>query len=147
MASKVFLDSNIVVYAMDFRQPAKQARCRELIESLGGETLGVISTQVLCETYSVATRKLHVDPLRAKDVLRKLERLEIVAMTPELVHRGIDCSILNTLSLWDGLILATAASARCEKVWSEDMNDGQVVLGVRIENPLADLGEAGGGDS
>lgn len=135
--AKVFLDTNVVVHAMDTREPAKQARARAVIASLDTETLGVISTQVLCETYSVATTKLGIEPLAVKDILLRFERLEVVAVTPELVRQAIDCSILNTLSLWDALIVAAAASAKCETLWTEGMNAGQVILGVRIENPFA----------
>ena len=135
--AKVFLDTNVVVYAMDTREPAKQARARALIASLDTETLGVISTQVLCEAYNVATTKLGIEPLAVKQILLRFERLEVVAMTSELVRQAIDCSILNTLSLWDAMIVAAAASAKCETLWTEDMNPGQVILGVRIENPFA----------
>ena len=135
--AKVFLDTNVVVYAMDEREPAKQARARALIASLDTETLGVTSTQVLCEAYHVATTKLGIEPLAVKQILLRFERLEVVAMTPELVRQAIDCSILNSLSLWDALIVAAAASAKCETLWTEDMNPGQVILGVRIENPFA----------
>ena len=135
--AKVFLDTSVVVYAMDTREPAKQARARALIASLDTETLGVISTQVLCEAYNVATTKLGIEPLAVKQILLRFERLEVVAMTPELVRQAIDCSILNTLSLWDAMIVAAAASAKCETLWTEDMNPGQVILGVRIENPFA----------
>ena len=135
--AKVFLDSNVVVYAMDTREPAKQARARSLIASLDSDTLGVISTQVLCETYHVATRKLGLEPLAVKHILLRFERLEVVAMTPELVRQAIDCSILNSISLWDGLIVAAAASANCVTLWTEDLNPGQVIMGVRVENPFA----------
>jgi len=135
--AKVFLDTNVVVYAMDTREPAKQARARALIASLDTETLGVISTQVLCEAYSVATTKLGIEPLAVKQILLRFERLEVVAMTPELVRQAIDCSILNTLSIWDALIVAAAASANCQTLWTEDLNPGQVILGVRVGNPFA----------
>ena len=48
----------------------------------------------------------------------------------------LDCSILNQLSFWDSLILAAAASAGCATVYSEDLNPGQSVLGVTVQNPL-----------
>ncbi|MBW2208914.1 MAG: hypothetical protein JRG79_18575 [Deltaproteobacteria bacterium] len=55
---------------------------------------------------------------------------------PEIVKDAIDCSILNRLSLWDALIVVAAESARCEKIWTENLNDGQIIRGVRVENPL-----------
>ena len=78
-----------------------------------------------------------MDPLTVKADLQLLDMFEVVTITPQIVFEAIDCSILNTLSLWDALIVAAAASAKCETLWTEGMNAGQVILGVRIENPFA----------
>lgn len=136
MVSKVFVDSNIVVYTMDDRSPAKRDRCVALLASLGREPRGVVSTQVLQETYSVATSKLGVAPLSAKRTVRSLTLLEVITVTPPLILEAVDCSVLNTISFWDALIVAAAASANCETLWTEDLTPGQVILGVRVENPL-----------
>lgn len=134
--SKVFLDTNILIYAMDSHDKEKQEKCRRLLSIATNEFSGVISTQVMQEFYVTATKKLGADPLIAKDILHTFERFEIVLNTPELIKEGIDCSIINRLSFWDALIVVSAESARCEKLWSEDLNDGQLIRGVRIENPL-----------
>ena len=76
------------------------------------------------------------DPLLIKDVLRSLERFETVVVSPLLIKEAIDCAIINRVSFWDALIVVSAESARCEMLWSEDLNDGQIIRGVRIENPL-----------
>jgi predicted nucleic acid-binding protein len=70
-------------------------------------------------------------------MLRAFERFEIVQVTPELIHEAVDCSILGQLSFWDALVIVCAESANCSLLWSEDLSGGQVVRGVRIENPLA----------
>ena len=57
-------------------------------------------------------------------------------LRPEIIKEAIDCSIIARISFWDALIVTAAESARCEKLWSEDLNNGQVIRGVRIENPL-----------
>lgn len=134
--SKVFIDTNILVYAMDAFDTAKQKRCRDLLRSLNSDVRGVISTQVMQEFYVTATKKLGADPLVVKDLLNAFERFDTAIVTPEIVKDAIDCSILNRLSLWDALIVVTAESARCEKIWTEDLNDGQIIRGVRVENPL-----------
>jgi len=143
--SKVFVDTNLIVYTMDDREPAKRDRCRSLLASLRAAPhagvsapRGVVSTQVLQETYAVATRKLGVDPLVVRGVLESVELLEVVTITQRHIHEAIDCSILNTLSFWDALLLAAAASAHCDTLWTEDLNPGQTLLGVRIKNPLND---------
>ena len=134
--SKVFLDTNILFYSLDQTNPEKRHRCRELIKGLTAENLGVISTQVLQEFYVASTSKLGADPLIIKDILRSLERFETVIITPVLIKEAIDCSITNRLSFWDALIVVAAESAKCKLLWTEDLNHGQIIRGVRVENPL-----------
>ncbi|MBM4041038.1 MAG: PIN domain-containing protein [Planctomycetes bacterium] len=135
--SKVFVDTNLIIYSIDEGEPEKRDKCRRLLRSLAEDGAGVISTQVLQETYSVATRKLRIEPFEARAIVQRLEASsEIILLTPPIIFQAIDCSILNTISFWDALLVAAAASARCEKLWTEDLPDGQTLLGVRIENPL-----------
>ena len=134
--SKVFIDTNVLVYALDSFDKVKQQRCRDLMRGLDADLRGVISTQVMQEFYVAATRKLGTDPLVTKDLLHTFERFEVVTVTPDMIRDAIDCSILNRLSLWDALIVAAAESARCERIWTEDLNHGQVIRGVRVENPF-----------
>ncbi len=134
--SKVFIDTNILVYSLDRFDPIKQKKCRSLLKTLTDDFQGVISTQVMQEFYVTTVKKLGADPLLIKDILHAYERFETVIITPETIRDAIDCSIINRLSFWDALIVVAAESARCEKLWSEDLNDGQVVRGVQIENPL-----------
>ena len=137
MSGKVFLDSNILVYAQDAGSADKQGRSRELIARLAASGDGVISTQVMQEFFVSVTRKLGVPPLAAKAVLKTLTVFEIVTAGPELIHAAIDCSVLNAISFWDALILAAAASAGCATLWTEDLNHGQIIMGVKVQNPLA----------
>lgn len=134
--ARTFLDTNILVYCLDSHDPQKQATCRDLLRSLQAGNQAVISTQVLQEFYVAATRKLDVEPLAAKQVLQGFRNLETVVVNPALVEEAIDCSILHQLSFWDGLVIASAASAGCEVLMTEDLNSGQVIRGVRIQNPF-----------
>jgi predicted nucleic acid-binding protein len=135
-AGKVFLDTNILAYAQDQDSPVKRRRSREVIAALAQSGAGVISTQVLQEFYVTVTRKLGVAPLAAKRVLQTFTIFEIVQTSPDLIERAIDCSVLNTVSFWDALIVAAAASSGCEIVYSEDLSPGQTIQGVRVENPM-----------
>ena len=134
--SKVFLDTNILAYAMDRSSPRRRDKCRALLRDVRENATGVISTQVLQECYVAMTRKLGVDPLLAKGILHSLGGFETVVVDPPLIHEAIDCSVLNRLSFRDALIVVSAEIARCRKLWTEDLSHGQVVRGVRIENPL-----------
>jgi predicted nucleic acid-binding protein len=69
-------------------------------------------------------------------VLKTFAVFEIVQVTPELIQEAIDCSILNELSFWDALIFAAAAAAGCSTAYSEDLNSGQTIRGVKVQNPL-----------
>ena len=137
MPGRVFLDTNIFVYAQDTRSPGKQRKSREAIATLVGSGDGVISTQVMQEFYVTVTRKLGVPPLVVKGVLKTFALFEIVQVSPPLIQEAVDCSILNQLSFWDSLILAAAPSAGCSTVYSEELNPGQTILGVKVQNPLA----------
>ncbi len=132
--SKVFLDTNILVYSMDNFDREKQQRSRDRLREISGRA--VISTQVLQEFFVTVTRKLNIEALVAKDIMRTFYHCEVVMISPELIEEAVDCSILNRLSLWDSLIIVAAESANCSTLWSEDLNAGQVIRGVRIENPL-----------
>jgi len=134
--SKVFLDTNILVYAIDRRYRKKRAACRELIRALAEARAGVLSTQVMQEFFVVATRKLDIDPIKAKGILNSFGNFEVVEVTPRLIYDAIDCSVLDQLSFWDALIVVSAEAASCEIVATEDLSHDRVIRGVRIENPL-----------
>jgi predicted nucleic acid-binding protein len=137
MPGRVFLDANVLVYAQDAGAADKQRKSREIMQRLAESADGVISTQVMQEFYVAATRKIGVPPLAAKGVLKTFAVFETVQITTALIQEAIDCSILNQLSFWDSLILAAASSAGCSTVLSEDLNPGQVVLGIKVQNPFA----------
>jgi len=136
-SGRVFLDANVFVYAQDSGSPDKQPRARQLIAAHADSGDGVISTQVMQEYYVAATSKLGVPPLAAKGVLKTLGAFEVVQVTPALIHDAIDCSVLNQVSFWDSLILAAAASAGCSTLLTDDLNPGQTILGVTVQNPFA----------
>jgi predicted nucleic acid-binding protein len=134
--SKQFIDTNIIVYANDAADPAKQKRAIEVVASLMRSGEGVISTQVLMEYAAVAVSKLG-QPVGAIDrQLFLLERLEIVQVTRELIQQGLDLSESFRLSFWDGVILAAAVAARCDVLLSEDLSAGRKYAGVAVRNPF-----------
>lgn len=136
MTSKKFLDTNILVYAVDRHDKTKQLKSRNLLKSLAEENLGVLSTQVLQEFFVTLTKKLGVDPLAAKDILSSFEHFEVVTVNAQLINEAIDISIINIISFWDSLIMAAAKSANCDEVLTEDLNHGQIIKGVRVVNPF-----------
>ena len=135
-APKVFIDANILVYALDKRFPGKRKRAAEVLRNLQERGGGVVSTQVLQECYVAATSKLGIEPLTAKEALVKLKALELVLVDFPLIQDAIDTSLLNRISFWDALIVVSAEKAACAELWTEDLNDGQTIRGVRIRNPF-----------
>lgn len=136
MAGRSFLDTNILVYAVDDADVGKRDAARELIAA--PEERLVVSTQVLSEFYVVTTRKL-ASPLSEQDAARAVEalsKLTTVVMDPALVLAGIAISREARLSLWDGLILAAASAGGCDRVLTEDLADGASIRSVRVENPF-----------
>ena len=134
---KVFLDTNVLVYAQDADAPDKRQRSRALIAAVVAAGSGVISTQVLQEFYVTATRKMGVPPLAAKSVVQSFRLFEVVQLSPDLIEQAIDRSVLSQLSFWDALIVAASVASGCTTIFSEDLNAGQVIDGVKITNPFA----------
>ena len=135
--SKIFIDTNILIYSMDNFDEQKRDNSRKLLKSLKDTREGVISTQVMQEFYVTATKKLKVDPLFAKEVMHSFEHFEVVMITPEIIKDAIDCGVLNQLSFWNSLIVSAAEHSKCNEIWTEDLNHGQVVRGVKIVNPYS----------
>jgi predicted nucleic acid-binding protein len=133
---KFFVDTNILVYTLDQNDPVKQQTSRALLRQSPTQNNAVISTQVLQEFYVTATQKLRVSPLLAKNILRTLQKIETISITPALIEQAIDCSILNQISFWDALIAVSAESSRCEILLTEDLNNGQLISGVLVQNPF-----------
>ena len=130
-----FLDTNIVVYAFDGANPAKQRIAIEVLEA--GDRL-VVSTQVLLETWWVLTRRL-AEPLdedHASRVIDELCALPVVSTDPELVRRAIESSRRFSIAVWDALIIEAARVSGCRRVLSEDLQSGQDFAGVMVENPF-----------
>jgi len=136
VSDRVFLDTNVIVYADDQSAGVKRSRALAVLRELVAESRAVLSTQVLQEYFVVATRKLGVSPVVARQKVDALSRLDVVVIRPELVLAAIDLHRLHQISFWDALVVRCAVAAGCSRLFSEDLQDGQVLDGVRIENPF-----------
>lgn len=134
MSAKTFIDTNILVWTADGTDPAKQERASELIDQCFPDV--AISTQVLMELYSVVVRKYGGDHARTTMLIENHGFPEVVAVDETLVVQALEVSNRFQISHWDGLILAAAERARCQVVYSEDLNHGQVYGTVRVVNPF-----------
>ena len=134
--SKIFLDTNILLYALDQNDKDKQKKARKVVKHASEQNTSVISTQILQEFYIASTSKLGVEPLLAKSIVHSFENMEVVQIDPYLIGEAIDTSILNKISFWDSLVVVAAEGAKCETLYTEDLNAGQIIRGVKIENPF-----------
>jgi predicted nucleic acid-binding protein len=135
---KVFVDTNLIVYANDNRDEQKQEKAIRLISDTMRNGNGVISTQVLQEYAQVALTKLGQSQNVVLRQLVLLEAFEVITLSPPLIRRGVEIRAAYGISFWDSLIVAAAESGKCETVLSEDLNPGQFYSGIVVINPLAD---------
>jgi predicted nucleic acid-binding protein len=134
--AKIFIDSNILVYTLDKNDINKHNKARLALKNIKDNETPVISTQVLQEFYNASTTKLNTDKLLAKSLLHNFTNMETVQVNIDIIEQGIDISIVSQISFWDGLIIASAEYAKCSAIISEDLNDGQMIRGIKIMNPL-----------
>jgi len=131
-----FIDTNVVVYANDSHDVAKQRRAVELIATAIREGSGVLSTQVLQEYANVAVSKLGQRQDVVLRQLRLLERLHVVPQTPELIRRAVELRGVYGISFWDASVVAAAEAEKCDRIYSEDLNTGQFYAGIVVVNPF-----------
>ncbi|MBK7053005.1 MAG: PIN domain-containing protein [Rhodoferax sp.] len=139
MATRSFIDTNILIYAEASDEPIKQQAALTLLKQLFETGTGVLSTQVLKEYCNVALKKLKLAPEHIRAQLDLYELFEVVQVTPPLIRSALDLHQTRRLAFYDALVLASAQTAGCTVLYSEDMNAGEVVGGVQIVNPLSDL--------
>lgn len=134
--SRAFVDTNVFVYAVDRAEPRK----REIaVATLESEDDIAISTQVLGEFFVVATGRLSppMSEHAALEAIDRLARLPTVSPDVEMVRKAARVATESRISYWDGLIVAAAAAAGCARLLTEDLNPGQEIEGVLVENPFA----------
>ncbi len=132
-----FLDTNVLVYAYDVTDSKKQKVAQELVNrALAGEI--VISTQVLAEFATTLLHKL-TPPAHPEDVVTLLDAfapIKVILPDAGMVRRAVEARGAYGLHFFDGMIVAAAERAGCERIWSEDLNAGQKYFGVTVTNPF-----------
>jgi predicted nucleic acid-binding protein len=138
MSDRIFLDTNVLVYCLDDSEPEKQKQAQDLLASPELAGAFVVSTQVLQELYVALTRG--ADPIRspaqAQEAVREAAKLIVVQVDPQLILEAIAKSQQQLISFWDALVVQAAEAAGCSRLISEDLNDGQAIGTVRIDNPF-----------
>ncbi|HEY5413105.1 MAG TPA: PIN domain-containing protein [Caulobacteraceae bacterium] len=126
-----FLDTNVLVYLAS-EDTAKAERAETLVAEGGA-----ISVQVLNELANVARRKMRMTWPESRAFLSSLQALlEVHPLTVDTHAAGLALAERYGLSIYDSMIAAAALEAKCEVLWSEDMQHGLRIAGLSILNPF-----------
>jgi predicted nucleic acid-binding protein len=139
MSDKFFLDTNLLIYAIDPAEPGKQAVAQKWVAEAHESGNGILSYQVVHEWFNVVLRKAAI-PLttdEATSIYRSLiEPLWRIQSSPELLDTALDLHSHDSLSWWDSLIVSAAIQGGCDRLLTEDLQHGRKIRGVKIINPF-----------
>lgn len=133
-----FVDTNVLVYAFDKSGSPKNQLAQRLMNELMEEDRLRLSTQVLQELFVTLTRKVsqRCSSEEALAVLEDLTAWPLMVVDYVAIRAAVRLADQAKLSFWDALVVVAAARTGAAVLYSEDLNDGQKILGVRISNPF-----------
>ncbi len=137
MSDKVFIDTNVLVYAIESEgsDVHKSSAARDLLRT---ENI-CISTQVLGEFFNAVTSARRASPLKRDEAaawIQLWKRFDVRDITVSHVDLALEIANRYQLSYYDSLIISAAKHAACQIVYSEDMSDGQNYNSVTVSNPF-----------
>ncbi len=139
MADRILVDTNILLYAYDRGQPAKQPQALAVLDGLVANGLGALTSQVLAEFFVNATKKLQ-PPLTTKEAYARIQNYllswETLDITGPIVLEAVRGVRVHQLAYWDAQIWASARMNQIPLVLSEDFGQGVAIEGVRFVNPF-----------
>jgi len=139
MAARYVVDTDVLVYALDRRQPEKRQRAREVLRRVGTAGTAALPAQVLSEFGGACLRKLEPRP-ESEVIRREVERLmlafPILPLTGPVVLEALRGVREHLLSYYEAQIWAVARLGQVAVILSEDFNAGTVLDGVSFTNPL-----------
>jgi len=139
MSARFFLDTNIFIYSFDRSAPAKCRRSAELIRQAIAADTGTVSYQVAQEFFHVALKRFPkpMTLLEAEQYLRDVFRpLLAVHSSIALLVEALSLQAKSKLSWYDALIVAAAIQAKCDLLYTEDLQHGQRFGNLQIVNPF-----------
>jgi predicted nucleic acid-binding protein len=139
MSDRFFLDTNIFIYSFDKSAPAKSRKAAQLIRDALTTQKGIISFQVVQEFFNVALRRFS-QPMQAADAAQYLNAvfrpLLAVHSSQALYAEALFLHAQSGISWFDSLIVSAAIQARCELLFSEDLQHGQRFGSLQVRNPF-----------
>lgn len=136
MTAPVFVDSNVLIYAVDQGDPKKHDLAKVWRAELWKSRRGRISFQVLQEFYANVTRKWPAAREQAQAEIRNLLAWRPVVIDEQILEAGWRIQEGHKISFWDALIVAAAKSSSCRYLLTEDLQPDQDFDGVIAVNPF-----------
>ena len=139
MNARLFLDTNIIVYAFDLSFPEKSKIARRLITDGAADKQAIISYQVVHEFINVALRGFRLAIVKSdleSFVLTALFPMMAISSSPALTIDALRLHNENQLAWYDSLIIAAALQGGCKVLYSEDMQQGRRFGDLVIQNPF-----------
>lgn len=142
-AERVFVDTNVLLYAYEAGIDRRSVIAREVLAGLWDRKVGVLSTQVLQEFYSVATRKFtpRLTAAEARRIVAVYSEWCAIDMDPLVVVNASFLQETHKVSWWDALIIEAAAQSGAKYLLSEDLQHGRNFAGLEVRNPFRDRAE------
>ena len=133
-----FLDTNVLLYAHDKSAGEKQQQAGAIVTAMWESGNGCLSVQVLQEFYVNITQKVaqRLDKEVALQIIKDLACWRIHVPDAAEVLKAIEIQIAYKISFWDAMVIRSAQAMRCQTLWTEDLQAGQVIAGVRAVNPF-----------
>ena len=133
-----FVDTNVLVYAFAPDDPRRSPIAARLLEQLMGDHQFRTSTQVLQELFVTLTRKgpRPMRPERAIHFMDQVAAFPVVTADYKMIREAAALSAEDMLSFWDGLIIVSAVRSGAQILYSEDLQHGRAIRGLKILNPF-----------
>jgi predicted nucleic acid-binding protein len=132
MSVRVYVDTNVLIYARDSRFPAKQAQAQVWLRTLARASAMTLGVQVLKEFHAVASHKLGLGRNLAALATRDLFAWCETSLGLQDVETALQIEGRYQTSWWDALNLASAAAAGCSHFLTEDAQSAPVIEGIKI---------------
>jgi len=138
MTDRVFVDTNVLVYAHDADAGEKHSLAKELVAHLWEARTGILSTQVLQEFIVAVTRKVPspVSIAQARRAVRNYFAWQLVVNDSKIILQATEIQEVHQLSFWDALIVSAAFAGSASVIATEDLNHGQRIEGILVRNPF-----------
>jgi predicted nucleic acid-binding protein len=134
---RVALDTNILAYVEGVNGVARKASATRIVAKLPAEST-YVPVQALGELFRVLVHKAKYKPKSARGaILNFLDIFPLIETSPSVITAATDLSVDHGLDIWDAVILASAATAGCRLLLSEDMQEGFTWSGVTVTNPFS----------